>query len=300
MKKSLLGMVGTAALLTACGDDASNNPTENNLETTNPAISSSSDGLSSSSGETEYVNHDSVAVSYGNLVDSRDGKSYRVMTLKDTSDSYALDTLGQRHFDSWMIDDLAYDKEYMDQIRVENGIHYYPVAAAMDSLKTWCGHHEDIPDIWYCELSEPEQGICPEGWHVPSPEDMKWWRVFLDRSSEAQKAFYRSSESRECEETDYFWSTTESGYALFYGFESRKECAGQNVLIEQAAPIRCVKDEEHHIKPSIPSEYDGDFVYYQDARDGKNFKSVVIGNQTWMAENLDCSHGSLPPGLAFA
>lgn len=129
--------------------------------------SSSSGKVESSSSLSEMSSSSSSTITpvYGDpLLDTRDGRSYKTVVIGSQT---------------WMAEDLKYapssgsaavDKHswcYEDEDEYcEKYGRLYDWTAAVDTLDSDCGYKHD------CEpFEEPRQGICPEGWHIPSSKE---------------------------------------------------------------------------------------------------------------------------------
>jgi len=97
------------------------------------------------------------AISYGIMTDGRDGKKYKTVVVN-----------GQ----NWMAENLNYaGNEYGESFCFNDDDEFcelygrlYTREAAMNS--------PDCPSGQYCNLGDgPIQGICPEGWHIPTYEE---------------------------------------------------------------------------------------------------------------------------------
>ena len=110
----------------------------------------------------EYLN---PGVEYGEMIDWRERKLYKTVTIDEQT---------------WMAENLDLDYKvdgstYGTYTNTDNGKtygRYYTWAAAMDSAGVYsdnskgCGHGGKT-----CTIKTPVRGICPEGWHIPTPAE---------------------------------------------------------------------------------------------------------------------------------
>jgi len=103
----------------------------------------------------------------------------------------------------------------------------------------------------------------------------------------------------------YFWSATETadGKAHYRYLETYIIAGGDKLFADanekyDAFSVRCVKDDNNNGGGKEPNVVDPSTVVkgtFTDSRDGNTYKTVKIGKQTWMAENLnyDTADGNL-------
>lgn len=115
-------------------------------------------------------------ITYGSMTDSRDGKSYKTVIIGtqtwmaenlNYADSVTTASLKGK---SWCYNDVA--------ANCDVGGRLYTWAAAMDSVKLATDADNPL-DCGYgktCGLSGKVQGVCPEGWHLPSYDE--WNTLF--------------------------------------------------------------------------------------------------------------------------
>ena len=296
MKKFLLGVV--VAFLAACGDTDSD-------FVQRPEGTSEKSQISSSSGimwNTE--------ISYGEMTDARDNRTYKTVKI------------GKQ---TWMAENLnlkmkgAYCREY-DFRKCDVYGRYYDWPTAVGRLD--CNYKDT------CGVAPVVQGVCPDGWHLPSMEE---WNTLVEfvggdsiagaklRSINGWPSDVRDSlgsddygfraiaaGSRQLnpfEEGTYtfysnrasFWTSTErykDGAAVVW--INNKDETWLRVEKSAGFSIRCVKnsdefspDTDEHFE--IPQAEIVDFEpgSMTDSRDGQVYRTVTIGSQTWMAENLN-------------
>ena len=106
-------------------------------------------------GETELTSSSS-SIEYGTLVDSRDGRAYKTVTIGTQV---------------WMAENLSYDAKGSycrdDPDDCEKYGRYYTWAMAMDSVGEFSDNGLGCGYDTICEPTYPVRGICPEGWHLP-------------------------------------------------------------------------------------------------------------------------------------
>ena len=266
----LLASCGLLAVtLVACGGESGGSPTQSNSE-----------GIQN--GYNSFSN---------TLTDSRDGQIYRTVTIGDQT---------------WMAENLNYamDSSYCYDDDPANCAKY-------GRLYTW----------------SVSKTACPTGWHLPTKDDWwtlfdlvneaypdsAKWALLAKGYDHWPKAF-----------DAYGFSALPAGEGGFYGELTRNfgykwlnhtaffqisisscsvscdlvclddDCAAvflPNNSPTSALSIRCLKDDE-----PLPSESKLDSSesnsnvkngVLNDVRDGKTYKTVKIGDQVWMAENLN-------------
>lgn len=171
------------------------------------------------------------------------------------------------------------------------------------------GIHDNCAGYGHLYRWEDTKNLCPEGWSLPSKDEWEQlissvgggsakqagkalktnsgWKNDGDGTDEygfsALPAGYWSNYSGDgeyygLEGAAHFWSQTEFGSDSAYGLKleytvdsasmSKYSVTGKNYY---ALSVRCILDEN----------------YFVDNRDGKTYRKVKIGDQTWMAQNLN-------------
>ena len=234
---------------------------------------SSSAMESSSSSETTQSSSSSENISAGSVYDAtaktlkdlRDGQTYKTVTIGDQT---------------WMAENLNYKttNSYCYNDADSNCTKYgrlYTWAAAIDSVKLATDADNPL-DCGYgktCGLSGKVQGVCPEGWHLPSYDEWNTlftavggksiagaklksqtgWTAYDGITNEdsfgfsALPAGYRSLNGNYLYEGDYagFWSSTEdnSSHAYYmYLYYSLGSVGNGYSNKYYGRSVRCLKD----------------------------------------------------------
>ncbi len=215
-------------------------------------------------------------IEYGSLSDSRDGQTYRTVIVGNQV---------------WMAENLNYSAD-----------------------SSWC--YNDNPKS--CE----EKGrlykwnealdVCPAGWHLPSRAE--WWTLVATVGGRQSAIPTLKSTSlwidviQEYNGTDdygfsvipagykelnqnyvfdnrsvaFFWTASEdvdkdaNAYYFYLGYNYGPGLDSSNKNV--AFSVRCLQDMPN----AEPVE-----GLLTDARDGQTYRTILIGSQTWMAENLN-------------
>ena len=270
MRSLWFGVLVCAAMFVACGDDDSSfatRPSDGSSssvcedcddESSSSVKSSSSSARSSSSAKSSSSSAESSSsvtlatpcktdstdtCEYGELVDDRDGQTYKTVKIGDQW---------------WMAENLNYETHasycYNDSAEYcEKYGRLYTWVVAMDSTGTWttngkgCGYYE------VCSPTYPVRGVCPRGWHLPNKTEWEilfnaaggkdiagknlkstsGWNVYRGKTCNGTDAFgfsallaayrYRIGDYYREDYDALFWSSTESdsygayNVALNYG-----------------------------------------------------------------------------------
>ena len=271
--------------------------------------SSSSSVILSSSEESSNNTKDSYLnpeIEYGEMIDSRDGQVYKTVKIGNQV---------------WMAENLNYDDSVKTPSLKEN---------------SWCYNDSSEYCEKYGRLYSwaAAKDVCPTGWHLPSEDELddlidsvarsasvgkslqtKLWDSGTDAYGfSAIPAGHRDDSGWYTGESAAFWSSTaeSKGYA-FYMFIFASGDARLGVLSEKyGASVRCIQGEviadssssgkdSLNFDWSIPKEnYLNPNIHYDslvDDRDGQVYKTVGIGSQVWMAQNLNYADSVQTPSL---
>ena len=308
-------------------DESGSEGSENNKGSSGTEKNNSSSSYSSSSDRyvTEYSSSIASAdevlnpdISYGELIDLRDGQKYKTVKIG---------------VQNWMAQNLNVKTERCQQSRyVEGRLYEWPDAVGLDSSHNYDSFASEIQDSI---LPENHTGICPPGWHIPTVLEYKQLLTFVankvgeDHVGTALKSKFPNAwpeeegEERPTDEFGFsivfvgyitddlryagysastwfgdatenvFWSSLPDmgGYAFGLGVDKTSKATIGGYTRDAYLPVRCLEnrdfDEGKTAAPQKGSVYDSLENTLTDLRDNRVYKTVVIGTQIWMAENLN-------------
>jgi len=175
----------SSSVILSSGEGSSDNKDNSSSEGSLAESSSSSAGKakSSSSSKIGCKTETEDDCEYGELTDNRDGQTYKTVKIGDQW--WMAENL---NFDPGQggSDDAKYDWSWCYKDNADNCVKYgrlYTWAAAIDSVKL-ATDVENPLDCGYgkvCGLASADsatliQGICPNGWHLPS--ETEWEKLF--------------------------------------------------------------------------------------------------------------------------
>jgi len=254
------------AVLSACSDDSS---TSSSLVVTVP----------------DTVRFDANG-NVGEFTDSRDGHVYKAVKIGDQV---------------WMAENLAYGSKTL-----------FTWGQAMDSTHTGCGTKiTTYGNSWdACPIPDPVQGICPSGWHLPNAKEIETLFEAVGGADVAANMLKSTSgwgSGGNGKDAYGFNGAPISGdrylrlWTSDYGtrneatvmelWDDRKKAFIGYFSKDHSIPaVRCVLGQGNGIEavpvPGSKEIVAADYGSMVDPRDGETYKTIVIGEQTWMAENL--------------
>ena len=321
-----LGILVCAMLLTACDDDESNSFISQDEDLSSSCVTpkSSSDeaSVSSSSLSAESSNSitqgtvDPSTVVKGEMTDNRDDQTYKTVVIG--TQTWMAENLNYETANSYCYDGRASNCTEYGRL--------YTWAAAVGKSEEECGFDQDCnlpsgdvrgvcPEGWHLpDTTEWNTLFQAVGGKSTAGKMLKSQSGWDDRGGgtddyafSALPTGFRDYEREYRSEREYAssWSSTEYGsnhaYDMTMGY-FYDYAVLDDLDKDAAAPVRCLKDDlstgpkSNSSKTSVsssssaPGTVDPSTVVMgevTDGRDGQTYKTVVIGTQTWMAENLN-------------
>ena len=216
----------------------------------------------------------------GVLTDSRDGKEYKTIQI------------GQQ---VWMAENLNYKAKG---------------SMCPDNNPSNCTKYGRLYDWSSAKRS------CPTGWHLPDKDEIETLVKLLGGKDAARKilkkadicddydcgsddfgfavlpagAFSSSNETfRDIDIQPYFWTAKESKNSFkdgLYWDLSNLAWSFSDADKDDGMSVRCLRNELSE-ESNIHEDNSSQKGIMLDPRDNQKYKTVTIGNQTWMAENLN-------------
>ena len=321
------------------------------------AKSSSSVKSSSSIQSSSSMPADSSAPRFGLLKDSRDGQYYKTVTIG--TQTWMAQNLNYNYTNYYSKTNVIQPTSWCGGIGFQGNKHgdcakfgrLYTYTTTKDSANLFNTAAEECPE--HNNYNCHGQGICPEGWHIPSYNEWKTLGETANIEGDSSDFSPYKYTHRHLLDNSGIWDDDDipldnyfkfnaipSGYiskgassaynATFWVWDTKFSLLSRDIMCLNsryyehsytynttsfAAAIRCIKDEVESDPANLsatviePPAYtidlgpvikeptnkqaetylNPDITYgeFTDERDSQVYKTVVIGNQTWMAQNLN-------------
>ena len=195
-------------------------------------------------------------LTYDTLKDTRDGRIYETITINGITvmaENLAYgDSVKNAYLkgNSWCYNN--------DTLNCRKGGRYYTWTATMNIDSKWKG---DSPYAVEGLIKKPHQGICPDGWHIPTNDE--WNTLFNNIGYEAQQALGNPEWKNATNESGFsalpvgsysghfgnvgshafFWIATEKSSSTVYRWNLNAGGAYFNYIGKNdGSAVRCFKD----------------------------------------------------------
>ncbi len=267
---------------------------ENSSSSVIEEYSSSLDSFSSS---IETSSSSWEPYSYGELIDKRDGQTYK--TIKIGEQTWMAENLNYAYLQPTSTKDSSSECYNNEPDSCAKYGRLYLWSAAMDSAAIFSKDGKDCGDWKYQNVYENPscntqphkgvQGVCPESWHIPTKSDINTFSQYANASTKNFNSIVKywlsgnNDDIQKLPQDSIFWTSVEkdTGDATALIFNATNITIRDDIHKRSSHFIRCVKDDK-----IIQVEH-GEMT---DERDGQVYKTVKIGSQTWMAENLNYAY----------
>ncbi len=303
------------------GDSYSSSSAKSSSSVTPKSCSgeSSSSAMSSSSSFPMVY----VKVEYGTLTDERDGKSYKTVVIG--SQTWMAQNLDYQSENSFCFNDSAAYCARLGRLYTwasamdsagtwslsGKGCGYGVVCSPTNPVRGVC------PEGWHLPtMAEYEDLFVATGGRSTAPLMLKsttgWYKDRNGIDAFGFSAFPAGSWNGNyflgSITSATFWTTTEDYELSVFGFnldyDSQVATTYNKYFKEYAFSVRCLKDYEKNVESSSSVMFSSSSSFVSpkssdcvtlsevegvlcDSRDGQTYKTIVIGTQTWMAQNLN-------------
>ncbi|MDD4847536.1 MAG: fibrobacter succinogenes major paralogous domain-containing protein [Bacteroidales bacterium] len=222
-------------------------------------------------------------------------------TVMDTvGNVYKIVTIGNQ---TWMAENLKTSKynDGKDIPYIEDDYDW-----TKTQVGAYCWYNNDTTfgeklGALYNGFAVDEEKLCPNGWHIPSDEEWTELESFFQRDKKNKTAgYYLKSKRKEFKALPGGYRLDANGlfnYVTFSGFWWTSTEADPEYNESKVNWIRGLFAHNDNVCRDYHSKNHGHSVRcIQDPKpieygtvsdlDGNSYKTVVIGKQTWMAENL--------------
>lgn len=163
---------------------------------------------------------------------------------------------------------------------------FYSWAAAMDSAGLFTEDGMDCGNNASCYPAAEIQGACPDGWHLPDINEWNVLRIAANRGNVDSLNVHGFNVPVKGED---FWSATkyyQKGSYVAYITDEDFFIGYKDFKYNSVLPVRCIKNTSESVKKKT--------TYFVDERNGEFYKTVKIGKQTWMAQDLQYPYRESP------
>ncbi len=285
MKKTYRFLLAVSTMLAmaftfSCGehgdDDPSGPGSVGNLSSSSEPAGLSSDGQGSSSSSSGGNN-----ITYGSFTDQRDGNEYKTIVIGTQT---------------WMAENLNFKEE---QIGPTRGSKCY------DDKESNCDKYGRLYE-WY-----DAEEVCPDGWHLPTIAEWNTLISYVGNDAgtklKAMNTDWRdgpgtddygfaalpggqlSNEFADINLIGRWWTATTAPWNGDYKL-SKNIVGTENGVKEDAEQvIDRIVGSQLSVRCVLGSSSSSSITYgeIEDIRDNKKYRTVRIGTQNWMAENLN-------------